>query len=960
MEGLSGYYLNDLNRHRQKTRKAKKKNKDSGNIMNDDLISEKSDEKEPDLLSIGNRRSSLSIKNEIRNDLSESKENIKEVIEAVPEDIAAEGLSGYYLNDLNRHPPKTRKAKKKNKDSGNIMNDDLISEKSGQKEPDLLNIGSRRNSLSIQNRIGDDQSEISDLEEAGNDMEPVDGWDFAAEKLAPRTKPTFKKKLFSAAAYYGGKTIGKIGGIIANILNFMTFGVFSGINSWKALWKSTFSRKRDYQRTRNRKAIPGWDGAQFENRSKQQVDIDFRRVPDIWAYPIAEDPMDAEGKEKPPVISANISQVSKDLTVNSDEETGHSGIGIEFNRKNPRTEELERYGLRYGYYLGGGMTSLSADAVSNYNKANYPGQLRNEMKDAYSASRRFKVSARQVNAVLNASEKYPDKGYNPYTRNCTTFVRDMIVDAANIKAAAPIFEKADVHMPVSVDMKMFGAGAMAPLFKAKMENTMDKLAHRDDMNYQGFGNKVVTKEDYDRYKKSLKLFTLRPSKAHSPNASAENIRRLEGPGTGEINVFPTTIKNAEGSELNGTDKSELNQSLMGSGMYIKNLLTQITPEEDFGEGKIPADLQRIISNLERLYIPLLGLLARDKDLINISKKEIRTVRTSLSGYISDMNKLLFKYYKNDRRLHDPVLNTISTLNQLIYWLDVSWRKKSEEEVSEMDKSDKDLGDIRDKFKNGLYNFTVNEKKIIMSPSRYESFLQIYKTPKAALDKCIRYLELSDMEEWERSDAEQKEFEKLKRVWDLSESFEKFHNYMLEKEEYSQQDVDYVFSLEKKERNIEGLDDKFLQTGVFSGVGHSASDTYKMLIMQKIFGGMKNRFEAANKGERDNMQVLEWLGEDSLNCINQSPNQMKMIIRGIKRSLKDPDEKTVRGKVFDLLENWFRRSLSTLLKDRNIADIRKGLEDAGSPLCRKIESMTTSVLNEADEASLNERQGRIRN
>ena len=364
---------------------------------------------------------------------SEIKENIKKENENVPEDIAAEGLSGYYLNDLNRHPPKARKTKKKKKDSGNIMNDDLISEKSDEKEPDLLSIGSRRSSLSMQNGIGDDQSEISDLEEAGNDMEPVDGWDFAAEKLAPRTKPTFKKKLFSAAAYYGGKTIGKIGGIIANILNFMTFGVFSGINSWKALWKSTFSRKRDYQRTRNRKAIPGWDGAQFENRSKQQVDIDFRRVPDIWAYPIAEDPMDAEGKEKPPVISANISQVSKDLTVNSDEETGHSGIGIEFNRKNPRTGELERYGLRYGYYLGGGMTSLSADAVSNYNKANYPGQLRNEMKDAYSVSRRFKVSARQVNTVLNASEKYPDKGYNPYTRNCTTFVRDMIVDAANIK-----------------------------------------------------------------------------------------------------------------------------------------------------------------------------------------------------------------------------------------------------------------------------------------------------------------------------------------------------------------------------------------------------------------------------------------------------------------------------------------------------------------------------------------------
>ena len=398
---------------------------------------------------------------------------------------------------------------------------------------------------------------------------------------------------------------------------------------------------------------------------------------------------------------------------------------------------------------------------------------------------------------------------------------------------------------------------------------------------------------------------------------------------------------------------------MGSGMYIKNLLTQITPAEDLAEGKIPADLQRIISNLERLYMPMLGLLARDKDLINISKKEIRTVRTSLSGYISDLNKLLFKYYKNDRRLHEPVLNTISTLNQLIYWLDVSWRKKSEEEVSEMDKSDKDLGDIRDKFKNGLYNFTVNEKKIIMSPSRYESFLQIYKTPKAALDKCIRYFELSDMEEWERSDAEQKEFEKLKRVWDLSESFEKSHNYMLEKEEYSQQDVDYVFSLEKKERNTEGLDDKFLQTGVFSGVGHSASDIYKMLIMQKIFGGMKNRFEAANKGVRDKKQIVNWLSEDSIKCIDQNPNQMKMVMRGIKRSLKDPDKRDVCIKVLDLLESWFRRSLSDELKDINIQEIRSDLENYWTPLYLKIESMAEAVLNEADDGPVNGKQERIR-
>ncbi len=491
---------------------------------------------------------------------------------------------------MNRLLPKTERAEKKDKDSGNIMNDSLISEKNSGKEPDLLSVGSRRSSLSMKNGIRDDLSENSDLEEAGNDMEPVDGWDFAAQKLDPKSQPSFWKKLGSAAAYYGGKTVGKIGGILATLFNFLTFGKFTGIGSWTALWKGVFSRKRDYQRARNRKAIPGWDGAQFEKRSKYQIDIDFRRVPDIWAYPIAEDPMDAEGKEKPPVISVHTNQVSRDLTLNEEQETGHSGIGIEFNRKNPRTGELERYGLRYGYYLGGGLTSISANAVSNYNNANLPGQLRDERQDAYTVSRRFNASARQVNAILDASEKYPDKGYNPYTRNCTTFVRDMVVDAANIREAAPIFEKADVNMPGNLDRKMFGAGAMAPLFKAEMENVLDKQAHRDDMNYQGFGNKMVTKADYDRYKKSLKLFTLRPSKAHSPNASAENIRRLEGPGTGEIGAFPIRIQNAEGGEVDSKDIGALNQSLMASGVYIQQLLTQITPEEDLEEGNIPDEL----------------------------------------------------------------------------------------------------------------------------------------------------------------------------------------------------------------------------------------------------------------------------------------------------------------------------------------------------------------------------------
>ena len=184
--------------------------------------------------------------------------------------------------------------------------------------------------------------------------------------------------------------------------------------------------------------------------------------------------------------------------------------------------------------------------------------------------------------------------------------------------------------------------------------------------------------------------------------------------------------------------------------------------------------------------------------------------------------------------------------------------------------------------------------------------------------------------------------------------------MLEKEEYSQQDVDYAFALGKKERKTEGPDDKLLESNIFSNGGHTASDTYKMLILQKIFGGMKNRLREDKKKIKDYDQVIQWLEQDTLKCIEQSPYQMKMVIRGIKRSLKDPDEKEVQNQVFDVLKSWYIRMLGKLLKTKDIDEVMEPLKDTGSPLYQKIESMTEDVMDEANGAPLNESQERIRN
>ena len=793
-----------------------------------------------------------------------------------------------------------------------------------------------------------------DLIKADNDMKPTGRWDFTPleQKLDERKKPGMLKRLGSWFAYYGGKFVGKIGNIAVSIFNFLTGGKAGRSNPWKAMKNNYFSSHRDYQQNRDRKNIPGWDGAKFENRSDNKLNIDFRRVPDIWSYPIAEEPMDEKGNEKNPVISVYIDQTSREMTVDEEGAAGHSSIGIEFSRKNPVTGEWDRYNLRYGYFKGGGLKSKAAAGVTNYNNANVPGQLKNERNHTYTVSRRFKANNNQVNAVLNASEKYPDRGYNVYTRNCTTFVRDMIVDAAGFKSAESIFEKDTVNMPSSSDRRMFGASVMASVNKSDMENTMDEQAHEDDMNYQGFGNKMVTKEDYDRYKSSLKLYTSRPDEAHSANVSAENIHRLEGPDSGDIGALPMEIRNAAG-EILSKNAVKLNQNLKLSGEFIKNTLTRITPDRMLAEGSIPAELQKIIQGLDFLDIPMMKILSEDPMMINGSKAQLRQARTKLSQNISDLNILLFKYYNNDKRLHDPVVNTIAIMEHLISNIDEVWKKNAENEEKEFNYGN--LGNIRKDFYDGRYTFWVGNTSVIMSPSTYESYLQIYKTPNKALNGYIRYLQLCNLKNQQNnalSGENEKEYNKLKRIDDLAHDFDKSHRYMLEKEKYSQQDVDYAFALEKNERQTENEDDDLLSNEIFKGKDHTASATYRLLIMRKIFGSMENDYksEALEHSEelKDIKVVQAFLERRFVTTMNIHSEEMKMMIRAIIRSMPDRDENKVREKVFDQLDLWLERLSLDGLDDGKLKDIEDGMRSPERRLYQEVDSLTKEIMAENDQ------------
>ena len=65
-------------------------------------------------------------------------------------------------------------------------------------------------------------------------------------------------------------------------------------------------------------SIPGWEGAKWENNDTDpdQLDIDFRRVPEIWSYLTADKAEKSPGKPRDPVISVYISQPAPATTHN--------------------------------------------------------------------------------------------------------------------------------------------------------------------------------------------------------------------------------------------------------------------------------------------------------------------------------------------------------------------------------------------------------------------------------------------------------------------------------------------------------------------------------------------------------------------------------------------------------------------------------------------------------------------
>ncbi|MBR6090917.1 MAG: hypothetical protein IKP86_13350, partial [Anaerolineaceae bacterium] len=221
----------------------------------------------------------------------------------------------------------------------------------------------------------------------------------------------------------------------------------------------------------------------------------------------------------------------------------------------------------------------------------------------------------------------------------------------------------------------------------------------------------------------------------------------------------------------------------------------------------------------------------------------------------------------------------------------------------------DLQDIRSQMTDTKIQLRSGNISVQMTPSHYESYLQIFKTPQAAITAYARFIQLSRNPR--RSKAEQREFEKCEKIDYLADDFDKSHNYLLEKKKFNQQDADYIFQLYQKERTGDGKKS--------AGVKNykSASAIYMSLLFDSVFGNIRSAWiRDAKKGgngledARDAASEKDWLDTYLNNSLKRHRDEMTTILRGIKRTDDLADEDSVFDSLTEfLVKSWLDRMFS---------------------------------------------------
>ena len=138
----------------------------------------------------------------------------------------------------------------------------------------------------------------------------------------------------------------------------------------------------------------------------------------------------------------------------------------------------------------------------------------------------------------------------------------------------------------------------------------------------------------------------------------------------------------------------------------------------------------------------------------------------------------------------------------------------------------------------------------------------------------------------------------------------------------------------------------------------ASDIYQSLFLEKVFGGLKQRFIEASQGDepKTGWQLRNWLDEDMEKCVKNKKDEMLKIIRGYVKNVKYPGEGVLTDIRLLIGSHWINRLFTGENEKQQYSLLHKVWGDMseygklGEALRQLVKQVISELPKEKDEES----------
>ena len=515
------------------------------------------------------------------------------------------------------------------------------------------------------------------------------------------------------------------------------------------------------------------------------------------------------------------------------------------------------------------------------------GRLSEDNNHTYDIARRYQVKPGDINKILREAEKYADKGYGYFKRNCTTFAVDMVKSIGlsigdEIKEDEMVFEGTKRW-----EIETATAGNMGGYFMGA--NAISSRLHKNDYSYQNFGQKLYTKEDLDRYYRTAGTGDV-IKRGYSPGAAGETLRRSQGGGE-----LGANFKEHDALKLN-----QLQGAIEDAGMDLWHEILLYIPREQLTDYDFAMQQEMVCigdGQLRKLCEQKGGYTP---DEVRAAHKQIRTAMKKINVYYRER-------LGEDARLNSKVMTLLSLYESALGYADImygdSLHKAAKGEAGLMR-----YDFTRTKFQVGLRDAQGARVETKMEPGVYEGYLMAGKTPAEAIREHALRAQIAAIPESERTKKQQADYERLNRVYQLAHDFASANRYLLNKDSFSDKDLRYAFNelprMENKTKEGESLNGALL-------IGHMPSHIYQAVIYEPIFGGFRNLELETIEGTQERADALD-------EYLMQGVTNHGEMLRRIVRSYIDGKDKTTNALVEDYLLDLKASCIDPAYE--NVADI----------------------------------------